>query len=200
MLLCAVGVHAAVLQGTVYDFGLSTVENAVVEVNTTPNQLMVARNGTYRFGIPEGTFTVTAVKDELFIEEAITIREDGEYVLDLILLPELSVEESLMESDEELDLPPLPDGSGMVYWWAGALLLVLGVVGWLFSRKREHLPKDLEKVMGIIRDAGGRIPQKDIYRKVSWSESKVSLMLDDLEARDLIRRVKKGRSKVVFRK
>jgi len=201
LLIVAASVDAAVLQGAVYTFDLSVANDSIVEINTTPNQLLVAKNGSYRFSVPAGRFMVTAIKDELFVEEAIAVQDDGEYVLDLILLPELSVEESLMDSDEELVLPYVPDQTFSNSWVVASIVLaVVLCVGWLFSRKKEKLPTDLGRILQIIDKAGGRIAQKDVYRSVEWSESKVSLMLDDLEARGIVYRVKKGRAKVVFRK
>lgn len=68
------------------------------------------------------------------------------------------------------------------------------------SRKKFPLPTDLQEVMDIIRGQGGRITQKDLRSKLRYSEGKVSLMLADLERRELIEKFKRGRGNVVILK
>ncbi|WP_292378827.1 DUF7343 domain-containing protein [Methanosarcina sp. UBA289] len=68
------------------------------------------------------------------------------------------------------------------------------------SRKKFPLPTDLQEVMDIIRGQGGRITQKDLRSKLKYSEGKVSLMLADLERRELIEKFKRGRGNVVILK
>ncbi len=64
--------------------------------------------------------------------------------------------------------------------------------------KNYPLPADLEEIMDIIRGQGGRITQKDLRSKLKYSEGKVSLMLADLERRELIEKFKRGRGNVVI--
>lgn len=65
-------------------------------------------------------------------------------------------------------------------------------------RKKFPLPADLQEIMDIIRGQGGRITQKDLRSKLKYSEGKVSLMLADLERRELIEKFKRGRGNVVI--
>jgi uncharacterized membrane protein len=67
-------------------------------------------------------------------------------------------------------------------------------------KKRLPLPADLQEIMDIIRGHGGRITQKDLRSRLKYSEGKVSLMLADLERRDLIEKFKRGRGNVVILK
>lgn len=60
------------------------------------------------------------------------------------------------------------------------------------------LPADLQEIMDIIRGQGGRITQKDLRSKLKYSEGKVSLMLADLERRELIEKFKRGRGNVII--
>jgi uncharacterized membrane protein len=62
------------------------------------------------------------------------------------------------------------------------------------------LPDDLKEVLEEIVKAGGRITQKELRKKLRYSEAKVSLMLTDLERRGCIEKVKKGRGNVIFLK
>lgn len=65
-------------------------------------------------------------------------------------------------------------------------------------RKNLPLPADLQEIMDIIRGQGGRITQKDLRSKLKYSEGKVSLMLADLERRELIEKFKRGRGNVII--
>jgi uncharacterized membrane protein len=65
-------------------------------------------------------------------------------------------------------------------------------------KKNLPLPSDLQEIMDIIRGQGGRITQKDLRSKLKYSEGKVSLMLADLERRELIEKFKRGRGNVII--
>jgi len=65
-------------------------------------------------------------------------------------------------------------------------------------KKNYPLPADLQEIMDVIRGQGGRITQKDLRSKLKYSEGKVSLMLADLERRELIEKFKRGRGNVVI--
>nr|QNO43791.1 hypothetical protein BPLLOOKG_00017 [Methanosarcinales archaeon ANME-2c ERB4]QNO50599.1 hypothetical protein EGELPFMD_00019 [Methanosarcinales archaeon ANME-2c ERB4] len=62
------------------------------------------------------------------------------------------------------------------------------------------LPSDLKDVLRVIRDGGGRITQKELRARLKYSEAKVSLMITDLEARGMVKKVKKGRGNVIILK
>ncbi|MDI9395727.1 MAG: MarR family transcriptional regulator [Euryarchaeota archaeon] len=59
------------------------------------------------------------------------------------------------------------------------------------------LPDDLKEVMNLIRASGNRITQRELRKKSPYSESKVSLMLSDLEERGLIEKFKRGRGNII---
>lgn len=59
------------------------------------------------------------------------------------------------------------------------------------------LPDDLKEIMDLIRANGNRITQRDLRKKSPYSESKVSLMLSDLEERGLVEKFKRGRGNII---
>jgi uncharacterized membrane protein len=63
--------------------------------------------------------------------------------------------------------------------------------------RESSLPDDLKEIMDLIRANGNRITQRELRKKSPYSESKVSLMLSDLEERGLIEKFKKGRGNVI---
>jgi hypothetical protein len=54
-----------------------------------------------------------------------------------------------------------------------------------------------EEVLDVIRQKGGSCPQKDLYTEFDMSQAKVSLILNNLEERGLVRRFREGRENVV---
>jgi len=56
---------------------------------------------------------------------------------------------------------------------------------------------DEEKVVALLRSAGGQMLQKDIARKLGFSKSKTTGILNELEAKNVIEKEKKGREYIV---
>src|SRR3989344_5301959 len=86
--------NAASIHGIVYDLALKKVGNAMVEINTSPRQFMIAQNGSYAFNVANGNYVITAKLMEknsviASVQENITIKQPGDYVLDLILFPDI---------------------------------------------------------------------------------------------------------------
>jgi uncharacterized membrane protein len=69
------------------------------------------------------------------------------------------------------------------------------------SETKEHsklnLPEDLKELLEMVRASGHRITQRELWKKSPYSESKVSLMLSDLEERGLIEKFKRGRGNII---
>jgi uncharacterized membrane protein len=63
--------------------------------------------------------------------------------------------------------------------------------------ERIILPDDLRELMDLIKANGNRITQRELRKKSPYSESKVSLMLSDLEERGLIEKFKRGRGNII---
>ena len=101
ILMLGDSVFAATITGSVYDFSFSKVENAIVSIDTKPRQQIVAVEGDYNFEVPVGSYTIYAKKDNLYAEENTTVRQDGTFTLDLILLPDFKDEEELSDDLDE---------------------------------------------------------------------------------------------------
>jgi uncharacterized membrane protein len=212
VLLIAASVSGAQIYGIVYDFGLNKAQNAVVEINSTPAQRIVAINGAYEFTVPSGVYKIIAEKNDEFTEEVIEIGE-GRFVRDLILLPDL--DEDLIEEEEEL--PPIDETLDIIaprptYQWILWLVIfaILGYVVWKVSQaptrvvekkiKEVVVSDDLERLIKFIDKHNGRVLQKDLRKGFPYSEAKISLMVDELEAKGIVKRVKKGRGNIIIKK
>ena len=60
--------------------------------------------------------------------------------------------------------------------------------------------KELEEVLSIIKNYGGRITKKELREKLPHSEAKVSLIVAELEHNGKIKKFKKGRGNIIVLK
>lgn len=211
--------------GTVYDLSLEPVPGAVVEVNTTPSQRYLSPDGLYEFELQPGSYLLTAseLRAEIVIasaEEEVIVESDGNFVLDLILYPEILDESELLDPDalafveDDFGEPSL--GLSLLVLAAVALILTVvvilivvrtkGLVGMFettvdFLRREKkaptHIPPDLQELYTLISDAGGRITQRELRKKIPLSEAKVSLMVAELVELGLVKKFKRGRGNVL---
>lgn len=262
----------ATVHGVAYEWStFEPLDNAIIAVNSTPAQSMVAKYGVYSFELPNGTYQITASyykNDQLtyYTEDLITVSDEGSYVLDLLLLPSYPISEADTEVSSTVNGNSLLFGSMFVV----IVLLILLVYQMKHRpqkshslktvKKEEHLhvapvitkdatremsedlketavgspreetinemvnepiilpseefekehvtnsiilsdgpvPADLQEILDILRSQGGRMTQKDMRKRLKYSEGKVSLMLLDLEKRGKIQKFKKGRGNVLF--
>ncbi len=197
---------ALTIQGTVYDFNLNPAP-AIVEINTSPQQMMVTKDGTYSFQVPSGEYLLKARHTQIpaEISEQITTQREGRYNLDLILFPkldeDLDIQNPELDDLENLDLESPP--TTWPYWTIGVVAILFGL--YLLKKSIKHTPEktlsgDLHPLLRFIEKSGGRTTQKDIRKEFNHSEAKISLMLDEMEAKGLIQRIKKGRGNIVVKK
>lgn len=208
LLILAESAFGAIIHGSVYDLSLDKVADIKLEVDTTPKQTYISKDGDYEFNVPVGTYTIKASTLEASASEEITIQDEGTYVLDLVLFPELDEEASLIDESDEIR----PDDyfriemDYVAYTIFGALLLIaIAAVIYLFRRKKpgkgekKKEPKaDLDKIVKIIKKEGGRATQKEIRKHFPLSEAKISLMITELEHKGIVKRIKKGRGNVII--
>lgn len=230
-LLLLNGAHAATIQGTIYDgLTLDVLSNVVVSVNTNPNQTKLVKDGVYSFDLPPGKYTLKATYTEqgillLDTVQSLTIENDGNYALDLILLPSVG------------DIPdePLPDGDDSIWGqigsnvipWLIIVAIILGAIGFVVMQGRKHTQgkqhhvKGLESIphaeeimqtpttdeitldqyaremMGHLKRGGNRLTQKELREMVNIGEAKVSLVVSELESYGLIKKIKRGRGNIL---
>lgn len=216
-------VNAASIYGTIYDLSLKKVNNARVEINTNTKQFLIAQNGTYSFNVPNGFYTIKAQlmqKNDVIasVQENITINQDGNYVLDLILFPD--IEEGIEDPGIDVNgnvIGETDSNDGILL--IGFIILfvsgiVIGIFYFLRTRKKENVSEgkennmagkkgeddELDNLIKIIRHEGGRATQKDIRKQIPLSEAKISLMIAELEHKGVVEKIKKGRGNIIILK
>ena len=195
-------VNAADIEGKVYDFYLEPVNNAIVEINTEPKQVIVTKDSSYSFSVPQGDYILSASysnDEEFYYEENLTVKEDGVYNIDIILAPLLEEDEDLEGIEIEFEEPA---SDRLLYLFI--LIAMIAIASFLLLKKRkskpvEHSEDELTKsVINFIKSHGNRTTQKDIRERFPASEAKISLVLTELEHDKIIKKIKKGRSNVII--
>ena len=112
----------AKIHGAVYKMDtFEPLDNALIEVNSTPTQYMVAKNGQYSIELMPGNYTITAryYEDNTLLYAAvgtINIETDGDYVYDL-LLPSVNSEnlqESTKKSITDTSIDEINNSNGLI--------------------------------------------------------------------------------------
>ncbi|MGV8171803.1 MAG: DUF7343 domain-containing protein [Candidatus Woesearchaeota archaeon] len=222
ILISTVLVQAATLSGSIYDLALQKESDAIVEINTVPKQLLVSKEGDYSFNIKPGNYTLHAYTSISQATEQISILDDGEYILDIILedIPLEFPDTTLDDKDIQVSIFDPFDEQSKSYTWliiGGILLILLSGLYLLYnairsssehkiSRHKETVslasePEPVDeyenKILSMIKKEK-RTTQKDIRKEIPLSEAKISLVLTDLEDKGKIRKIKKGRGNILI--
>ncbi|WP_148266449.1 helix-turn-helix transcriptional regulator [Methanocella arvoryzae] len=156
LILSATATAGSTVKGEVYDWAtFDIMDNAVVEVYSMPGHAFIERRvvktGSYSLDLPAGTYMLYAkagtpgTSTELLAAENITIAENSNYTIDLILFPPSDLEylEALNATVPEQVVPtptPAPHGQPIdLLYPAIGLVLVTAVVfigGVFLYRKR----------------------------------------------------------------
>lgn len=211
------------ISGVVYDNSLNKVDKAIVEV-FPQNQRDITENGTYSFDVKPGNITIVAkfvVGTNTYIAtEKLIVGEVDTVVFDLFLFDEVDEDFGLDIIDfnvsEEVGLidTGVKASKGFAYenfLWLFILITVVMVVLVYFNYTRmnqvllkskaeddDNSESDIaSKIVNLLKENDGRMYQREIRQNIPYSESKVSLVLSELEGKGKIKRFKKGRGNVV---
>jgi uncharacterized membrane protein len=216
---------AATLKGSIYNSNLEIEKDVLVEIN---GQKYLSKNGNFQFELELGEYTLTARKRLVSTSEEIKVT--GTTVFDIFLLDDFSDEDDLWKDTEEnFFTEDDVEENGYALWryiLGGLILLALGIRFFLMRKKfgslrkfkkhhklerrktlKQHQkeidnePGYIDRALGIIKKHDGRIHQKTLRKEMlDISESKVSLILTELEHKGRIERIKKGRGNVIILK
>lgn len=125
---------AATLHGSIYDIELNELNGVVVEVDSSPSQRYVSKDGAYSFELNPGEYILTARYssgyDSLITSEKVSITAEGDFVFDLFLFPGLDTENSEYLSEENVfDVPAeIVDDVGVVSGLTIAIIVVVFII------------------------------------------------------------------------
>jgi len=206
LLLCINFVDSATLYGNIYTWDLENAENIYVTIGSIPKQSMISIDGGYSFELNPGNYELKAeqrVEGEVISSstEEVIITEEGNFRLDIILFPEFD------ETPEDINLTEIDlDGKDTNYWLIIISLILIIVLFWLILMKKRK-PKlaiieddEANNVIELIKKANGRITQKEIRKSLAMSEAKLSLIITELQHKQKIEKIKKGRGNIIILK
>ncbi|MBU0615490.1 MAG: winged helix-turn-helix transcriptional regulator [Nanoarchaeota archaeon] len=217
LLLCVCSAEAAILHGAVYDARLRPRNDVYVEINSSPSQVFISKEGQYSFVLEPGSYHLNAYFEldgvEYQANENVAIPRNGYFVRDLVL----ESPDGIVPDDERNDL------SNFFYYGLAALVVALAALAYVFRRRRpreikyevsyeepepkeeepkphlvpQHEDKYMNQVLEIIKKEDGRTTQKEIRKQMPMSEAKISLIISELEAKGVIKKIKKGRGNII---
>lgn len=204
-------VYSATIHGTIYNYDLDKAQNSIVVISTVPEQTFVAKDGTYILSVAPGDYELSASYSEkngrYLSSKNISVVSDGDYLVDIILFPDLSEEQGLanevFQPDIDVNLPTLTARKSTWQYYATAaiaLIILFAIIFWLKKKPTvEPSEKDLaDEVLDFVKHEQGRTTQKDIRNKFSFSEAKISLVLTELEHKGLVKKIKKGKGNIII--
>lgn len=193
-LLVIQSVDAAKIEGKIYDIELNTVSGVKVTLNSVPQQVFVSTDGYYSFTVPEGRYTITAdyAKNDLKIREIVVIRDEGTYTLDLILLPDLGIEEDILDEASNIDVSDSyfdKDANTtlrLIIAVGIVIVLVAGIIVWnrLKKNKENKNNKIKAKKKAAIQKAVKKTSKTAVSKKPvnSKTNSAPEVIVDDSDA------------------
>jgi len=203
-------VEGFLLKGSVYDYDLSIMEGVVVGIDSIPEQLVVARNGSYSFNVDPGSYIITIytpLNGSLFeiYNEGINISPSSPQIINHDIILPIEVDESLFE-DSFSDTETLVGNSlSLKFRWIIPLILlffIIFVTLFLFYQRKNTvktlLSSEEVRLLNILKEHGGRMSQRDIVKFFGYSNAKISILLGHLEERGLLKRYKKGRGNIII--
>lgn len=219
ILILSQSVNSTTIHGNVYDYSLELSLNAIIKVNTTPEQTFITKEGTYSFDLPLGTYLITASMDSIigkyYVEQIVNVIGEGDFIIDLIMFPDISDQENLDSPRINLDDTIGEKSTISLYFQmiilslviVGAIIIVI-IINQLKQLKKnpntshsniidmkDNLP---EQIISHLKANGGRMYQKDIRKLFPFSEAKISLVLLEMEHNNLIKKIKKGKGNIII--
>jgi len=209
-------INAAEIYGTVYDMSLNPAMGAVIEINSTPKQTKILKDGAYSFTLPVGNYVIKATYVTNYnvysTEENITIVDEGRYIVDLIVFPDLSEESELLLLGEDINLEEIYEDETKAFPWLYIIFVLVVIAAiLLFFKKRKPKEKTEEKILeeeidpkdriyDFIKQKGGRVTQREIRKNFPVSQASISLILTELENDGKLKKIKRGKGNIIILK
>ncbi len=219
--LCsAVLVEGEIISANTFDL----VQDAVVKLSGPTTVQQVAENGTFSFDVPQGDYELSAYQYSggavsLFAKEPLRVGAEKIWFV-AVLFPPSEFEEELLPLMEEPELVevPEPQDSLLLYIVISLLLVIIALLAFLFLRsgKPKEYPKgpfpgaeeiqkppaleldgEEKRVLQVLGESEGMRTQKELREILNCTDAKMSLLLSSLEARGLVKRIKRGRENIV---
>lgn len=139
---------AAMIQGEIYGPDLEIAIKAIVQINSTPKQSLVANEGLYSFVVPQGTYEIEAFYTTqgvlLYDKEIVTVPEEGAFILDLILFETPDIEDIEFDESELKMIEDLLKEKKKTNWpliiITVAIVIIATVIYFVLKSKKKRKP------------------------------------------------------------
>jgi len=187
--------HGAYIYGDIYTAeGMQKLEGAVIKIKGDGfSYYLVSEKSNYSVQLPDGRYDITA---EYYDENGNLLYSASENLY-------------LGGEDSKLDLVLTQTSDNLLIYLLLAII-VLGIILFLVSGhvskapvKAEHQPekKELDEeaknVLKALDSYEGRATQKELKEALNYSDSKISLILAELEHEGMVKRFKRGRGNII---
>jgi len=179
----------AYVYGEIYSPNFDKINQTLVQVEGKFSYQVVTDKANYSFFLPEGDYRISASNfDEngnllLFTEQEISVGSEDQNI-DLVLRPKTYLE----------------------YLIPVAILLVFVLIYLVMEKlrpkqlnipKKQELDADAKKILQVLDSYEGRATQKEVLEATNFSNSKLSLILTELESLGKIKKFKRGRGNII---
>lgn len=188
--------QAAYVYGDIYQPNLEKMNRTVVRVDGPFSYQLVTDKANYSIFLPEGNYTLSAMvldasgNTAFHTEETISVGTTDQRV-DLVLKPVINL--------------------NFILFCAFGLLLVF-IISKFFQNKKQttepeqpvqiqtsktELDDDAKSVLTALASFEGRTTQKELKETLKFSDTKLSLILTELEQTGHVKKFKRGRANIV---
>ncbi len=192
-LMLASSSFCAFVYGHIYKNNLEGLNKTLIKIEGQFSYQLVTTSAYYSIFLPEGQYNISASS---FDESGAIVLNTREHV-------------NVGQDDQQIDLVLKPVQNELLPL-AVIIVLLLSAVFILsnhFWHKRvepaepqksqEPLDHDAQKTLEALTSFEGRATQKELKETLGFSDSKLSLILTELEAIGKIRKFKRGRGKII---
>ncbi|VVC02529.1 Uncharacterised protein [Candidatus Bilamarchaeum dharawalense] len=214
--------HSTTISGEIYDAdSMKVLNNTIVTVEGSGGHIILQQlsDSPYSIDVESGNYTVRAYHFQngtlTYYSDYKVLVNQNNVQLDLVLLPyELlslspgftpppAVNHANLDGNsnntKDSDPPYLLYFSILII-----LILILALAYWFFTKKKIEQPTekfepdhDCQVVLKILRENEGRMIQKELREILGFSETKMSLIITELEVSGCIKKIKKGRENIL---
>lgn len=169
--------EAATLHGAIYDSSYNLLQDVRLDINTTPKQSHISKNGLYFFYVPVGTYEIVVEKYyqkqlAYTAKEIIMVDKDGEFNIDIIVQKMPGVE--IIPEKEEIK-PSLPGWlqsrfGNLFYVTFGILAILVGTIIFLILRlvlkSRKYILPEKQEAIIVNEEKKENVPKTDEVGKI----------------------------------
>ena len=177
----------AYIHGEIYSPGLEKINQTLVQVEGKFSYQVVTDKANYSFFLPEGDYRISASNFD----------ENG----NLMLYTEQEI--SVGNEDQNIDLVLKPK-SYLEYAIIAVIVLLFASIYVIMEKfrpkqvpQKQELDGDAKKVLQVLDSYEGRATQKEVLEATNFSNSKLSLILTELESMGKIKKFKRGRGNII---